>query len=118
MITARTRGIDMIKRHIRVHDRMQQSYCYEPIQPPGRNFDPDFKHDLTPKQMLQLGVFGGKYMNDTRDKFPKTWFAKAKLSPIRSDSSCNCFGVAASQPLSIWRKKGWIFKDDPRGRFQ
>ena len=108
----------MIKRYIRVHDRMQQKYCYQLTHPPGRNFDPDFNPDLTPKQMLQLGVFGGKYMNDTRDEFPKTWFAKAKLSPLRPDASCNYFGVKASQPLSVWKKKGWIFEDDPRGWFQ
>ena len=108
----------MIKRYIRVHDRMQRNYCYELTQSPGRHFNPDFKPDLTPKQMLQLGVFGGKYMNDTRDEFPKTWFAKAKLSPLRADAMCNYFGVRASQPLAVWKKKGWIFKDDPRGWFQ
>jgi len=26
--------------------------------------------------------------------------------------------VNASQPLSVWIKKGWIYKDDPRGWFQ
>jgi hypothetical protein len=30
----------------------------------------------------------------------------------------NYFGVDASQPLSEWRRKGWIHPDDPRGWFQ
>ena len=42
----------------------------------------------------------------------------AKLSPGRRDPSLNYFGVDASQPLSVWRKKGWIHPDDPRGWFQ
>jgi hypothetical protein len=34
------------------------------------------------------------------------------------DCSLNFFGVDASQPLSVWRKKGWLHGDDPRGWFQ
>ena len=86
---------------------MQKDYRYELIEPPGRNFDPDFRPELTPKQMLALGVFCGKYMTDCKDEFPKSWFTRAKLSPERSDCSLNYFGVKASQPLSVWRKKGW-----------
>jgi hypothetical protein len=68
--------------------------------------------------MLMLGVFGGKYLTDTRNEFPKSWFASAKLSPRRRDAALNFFGVDAGQPLSVWRKKGWIHPDDPRGWFQ
>ena len=68
--------------------------------------------------MLRLGVFGGKYMTDCRKEFPKSWFARAKLAGERRDASLNYFGVDASQPLSVWRKKGWIYRDDPRGWFQ
>ena len=57
-------------------------------------------------------------MNDCRNEFPAAWFAQAKLSPERRDCSLNYFGVNASQPLSMWRKKGWIYPDDPRGWFQ
>ncbi len=101
-----------------VNDRMQQGYSYALVQPTGRGFSPDFRPDLTPKQMLELGVFGGKYMTDATGEFPASWFAKAKLSPLRSDPSLNFFGVSASQPLSVWREKGWIHADDPRGWFQ
>jgi hypothetical protein len=87
-------------------------------EPPGRNFDPAFRPDLTPKQMLALGVFGGKYMTDCRKEFPADWFRRAKLSPSGRDPAMNYFGVDASQPLSVWRKKGWIYSEDPRGWFQ
>lgn len=101
-----------------VNDRMQQGYSYALTAPAGRDFDPEFRPELTPKEMLALGVFGGKYMTDCRDEFPKSWFAAARLSPARSDPKLNHFGVAASQPLSVWREKGWIYPDDPRGWFQ
>ena len=108
----------MKKRTILVRDLMQHGYRYELTETAGRNFHPDFKPDLTPKQMLELGVFGGKYMTDTRVEFPKSWFTTARISPQRRDPACNYFGVHASQPLSVWRKKGWIHPDDPRGWFQ
>jgi hypothetical protein len=87
---------------------MQQGYRYECVAPIGRDFDPAFTPELTPQEMLALGVFGGKYMTDTRDEFPASWFARAKLSPERRDPSLNFFGVDASQPLAEWRRKGWI----------
>jgi hypothetical protein len=105
-------------REVIVNDRMQQGYRYRLSAPMGRRFDPDFKPELTPKQMLALGVFGGKYMTDCRDEFPAGWFARARLAPAGRDPTLNYFGVDASQPLSVWRAKGWIFPDDPRGWFQ
>jgi len=105
-------------REVKVDDRMQSGYRYRLTMREGRDFDPDFKPELTPGEMLELGVFGGKYMTDCRHEFPETWFAKAKLSPGRSDPSLNYFGVTASQPLSVWRRKGWIHPNDPRGWFQ
>lgn len=106
------------QRTIMVNDTMQQSYCYELSADTGRGFDPEFQPDLTPREMLELGVFCGKYLTDCRDEFPESWFARAKLSPSRRDCSLNYFGVNASQPLSEWRRKGWIHPDDPRGWFQ
>jgi len=108
----------MRKRNIVVSDKMQQGYRYALSAPTGRNFDPEFTPELTPAEMLRLGVFGGKYMTDTRKEFPKSWFAGAKLAPNGRDPSLNYFGVDASQPLSVWRAKGWIHPDDPRGWFQ
>ena len=97
---------------------MQSNYVYYLTKQIGRDFDPRFRPDLTPKQMLQLGVFGGKYMTDCKDEFPKDWFDKVKLNHEKHDASLNYFGVNASQPLCVWRAKGWIWQDDPRGWFQ
>jgi len=68
--------------------------------------------------MLALGVFGGKYMTDCGGEFPASWFRQAKLSPSGRNPALNYFGVNASQPLSAWRRKGWLHPDDPRGWFQ
>jgi hypothetical protein len=105
-------------RSVTVNDKMQKGYRYKLTEPVGRNFDPEFKPQLTPKEMLALGVFCGKYMTDGRREFPASWFKRAKLSPRKRDCSPNYFGVDASQPLSVWRKKGWLHRNDPRGWFQ
>ena len=101
-----------------VRDRMQANYTYVRTEPPGQNFHPEFKPELTPKEMLALGIFGGKYMTDCRAEFPADWFTKARLCPEKHDARLNFFGVNASQPLSEWRRKGWLHDDDPRGWFQ
>lgn len=101
-----------------VHDRMQSNYAYVRTEPPGQNFHPEFKPELTPKEMLALGIFGGKYMTDCRAEFPADWFTKARLCPEKHEARLNFFGVNASQPLSDWRRKGWLHDDDPRGWFQ
>jgi len=107
------------KKRVTVNDKMQQGYCYSLVAPIGRRrFDPRFKPELTPKQMLKLGVFGGKYMTDCIDEFPSDWFDQARLSPDWGDPKLNCFGVNASQPISVWQRKGWIYHEDPRGWFQ
>jgi hypothetical protein len=108
----------MRKRTVTVNDKMQKGYRYRLSAPTGRGFDPEFKPQLTPREMLRLGVFCGKYMTDCPREFPKSWFAGAKLSPKGRDRALNFFGVDASQPLSVWRKKGWLHPDDPRGWFQ
>ena len=105
-------------RKVVVNDLMQKRYKYVCSEPVGKNFSPDFKPELTPKEMLTLGVFGGKYMTDCKKEFPKEWFIKAKFCHERHDPSINFFGVNASQPLSVWKKKGWIYHEDPRGWFQ
>lgn len=108
----------MASQIVVVNDAMQRNYRYELSEPSGRNFDPAFRPDLTPPQMLRLGVFGGKYMTDCRDEFPKSWFVGAKLASGRRDPALNFFGVDASQPLAVWRANGWMHPDDPRGWFQ
>lgn len=101
-----------------VNDLMQQGYEYELTIAAGWSFADDFTPDLSPQEMLELGVFGGRYMTDCVDEFPDSWFAKAKLCHDEHDARLNFFGVNASQPLAVWRSKGWIHPDDPRGWFQ
>ena len=101
-----------------VNDLMQKNYVYYLSEPIGKNFDPRFKPELTPKQLLEMGIFGGKYMTDCQKEFPQDWFKNVKFNHDYHDLNLNFFKVNASQPLSVWRKKGWIYKDDPRGWFQ
>ena len=108
----------MRRRTVTVTNKMQKGYRYVLSAAPGRNFDAQFTPQLTPAQMLRPGVFGGKYMTDCRREFPKSWFTRARLSPRKANPACNFFGIDASQPLSEWRRKGWIHPADPRGWFQ
>ena len=108
----------MKRQRVVVNDLMQIKYVYLLTEPIGKNFDPGFNPDLTPREMLELGVFGGKYMTDCTSEFPSIWFKKAKLCSECHDPELNYFGVNASQPLSVWKEKGWINPEDPRGWFQ
>ena len=110
----------MSRRWVTVNDRMQKGYRYERVARVGRDFAAEFTPALTPAEMLRLGVFAGRYMTDGRGEFPKSWFTRAKLAKGRRgrDVALNYFGVDASQPLSEWKKKGWIHQADPRGWFQ
>ena len=108
----------MAGREIIVNDSMQRGYRYQIEAPTGRRFDPGFTPELTPEEMLALGVFGGKYLTDCQAEFPAEWFARAKLSPGGYDPAVNFFGVRASKSLAYWREKAWIHPDDPRGWFQ
>lgn len=101
---------------VQVHDS-RQDYTYVITEPAGQHFDSDFKPELTPQQMLKLGVFGGHYFEGEHDEFPAEWFRDAKVSAVH-DPSLNYFGVDASQPLAEWQRKGWIYEEDPRGWFQ
>lgn len=101
-----------------VNDLMQKNYRYILSELTGKNFHPDFKPELTPSQMLHMGIFGGKYMTDCQEEFPTEWFIGVKLCHEEHRSELNYFGVNASSPLAEWRRKGWIYVDDPRGWFQ
>lgn len=74
------------------------------------DFDPEFKPELTPKEMLELGVFNGEYFGSEIEEYPKDWFQNV--------SKKNFFGIDASMPLAYWQKKGWIHPQDPKGWFQ
>ncbi len=108
----------MKKKTIVVNDLMQSGYSYSLTEPVATNFHPDFVPELTPPQLLELGVFGGKYMTDCVEEFPAEWFANARLCSERHDPDLNFFRINASQPLSVWREKSWVNDEDPRGWFQ
>ena len=101
-----------------VYDKMQQCYEYHYTAPMGRNFDPLFRPQLSPKEILHLGVFEGHYMTDCQSEFPRDWFQNARLSPDRPDILQNYFHVKSRMNLSEWRNRGWIIGSDPRGWFQ
>jgi hypothetical protein len=95
---------------IHVNDKMQKGYSYTLEEEPGQNLA--FKPYATPEEMLCMGVFEGKYMNDCLEEFPMEWFVKAialgKLSPQGADPSVNALGVKSRQPLQAWKKAGWV----------
>ena len=107
-----------MKKKIIVNDLMQKNYIYYLTEPIGRNFDMEFKPELTPKEMLEMGVFGGKYMTDCKNEFPTSWFRKAKTCAEFHDPELNYFKINASKSLSYWMSRGWINSIDPRGWFQ
>ena len=76
-----------------------------------------FKPELTPKRMLELGVFGGSYFGKNIKEYPKNWFKNAKLSK-NFDIKINRFKIKAGLSREHWIEKGWIFKEDPLGWFQ
>jgi hypothetical protein len=100
-----------------VNDCMQRDYRYEIVAPMGEGFLPGFAPHFSPKEMLAMGVFEGKYCNDCRDEFPADWFREARIAD-RPDPKLNYFGIKSRQPLAYWREKGWIVGPDPRGWFQ
>ena len=78
---------------------------------------------LTPKEMLQRGVFGGTYFNNSTDlkNYPHNWFKGLDETLYKSDvylTRVNYFKVKSGQSLEEWQAKGWIHKDDPRGWFE
>ena len=107
-----------MQRKVIVNDKMQRGYVYYRTEPIGQHFAAQFRPQLTPRQMLLLGVFGGRYMTDCGGEFPANWFTRAKLCADRHDPRLNYFGVNASQSLAVWRRNGWINPQDPRGWFQ
>lgn len=101
-----------------VQEEYQTGYKYVLTEPVGKNFDPDFQPDLTPREMLALGVFGGAYFTAVPQEFPKSWFQGVSFSKSgKPDKELNFFKVNASQSRAVWQQKGWIHKDDPLGWF-
>ena len=69
-----------------------------------KNFYMDFKPQLTPKKMLEYGVFGGSYLGDTIKEYPKSWFTNAKLSKafnVKLNYLCQLFYQSLKNPNPI-----------------
>ncbi len=105
------------RRFVEVNDTMQSGYLYECVAPIGKSFPAEFKPFFSPRKMLEMGVFEGKYCNDCVDELPSEWFQHARIAD-KPDPELNYFGLKSRQTLSVWRQKGWIFGPDPRGWFQ
>ena len=100
-------------------DELQENYQYSTEVEQGTKFAPDFTPDLTPMEMLSLGIFGGAYFKQNPGDLPEEWFKDAVLSDDgKQHADLNYFKVLASQPLEVWQKKGWIYEEDPHGWFQ
>ena len=78
----------------------------------------DFSPQLTPKEMLELGVFGGWYFKGDVEEYPESWFNKAQISKDGFDIKLNYFQVSSGQSMSVWKEKSWITPEDPLGWFQ
>lgn len=93
------------------HMGLIAGYSYVLEHDAGHGFDPRFNPVLSPGEMMFMGVFEGKYLNDCTDEFPKEWFLMAaaakKLSPSGPDLTCNYFGVKSRQPLPVWITNEW-----------
>ena len=99
---------------------LRKGYSYILEEAPGA-LPADFQPDLTPGEMLMLGVFEGKYINDCVAEFPAEWFLGAlmmgRLSPEGPDPGrCNLFAIKSRQPLSVWRFNGWAPSRSRAGR--
>ncbi len=97
---------------ITVYNKMQQNYSYILSENPGENMAEGFDPYYTPQEMLELGTFEGKYLNDCLLEFPKEWFYKAikkgKLSPEGANPELNLFKVKSRLSLDKWEDYGWV----------
>ncbi len=100
-----------------VNDKFQRGYRYKLVAGAGEDFDSSFKPHFSPSEMLAMGVFEGKYINDCKSEYPDNWFSKARIAD-KPNAKLNYFGVKSRQSLSYWRSKGWIIGPDVRGWFQ
>lgn len=105
---------------IHVWNRMEKNYAYRLDVEPGKEFPPDFKPYYTPGEMLAMGVFEGKYLNDCLTEFPAEWFLEAiradTLRPTGPTVAVNYTKADSRLPLSEWRRKGWVPSGATGGR--
>lgn len=137
-MTKKSKSWYKVGKTVRVNDRMQKGYKYKLVCPMGKvscggidsEGNPieykDFKPYYSPGQMLKMGVFEGKYINDCKNEFPKEWYEEAerkgKLSPSFANPDINYFGIKSRLSLQEWKSRGWVPVNDEdmdiRGWFQ
>ena len=105
---------------IHVWNKMEKNYSYTLDAAPGTGFPPEFKPRFTPGEMLAMGVFEGKYLNDCLTEFPAEWFLEAiradRLRPTDPTVEVNYTKADSRLPLSEWKRKGWVPSGAPGGK--
>lgn len=119
-VEAHARPLDdfIVGAVIKVDDLMQRGYSYELVRPIGDLSDLGILPQVSPAEMLAMGVFEGRYLNDCIGELPREWLLNARVSLAGPDPSVNFYGQKSRSSLSEWREKGWIDERDPRGWFQ
>lgn len=96
---------------------------------------PEFHPNMTPKEVLQAGSFGGTYFRPIYSsvtgkqykeeaflELPKDWTEglniKKKVTSSKYDEAVNTYKVKCGGSLEMWEESGWIHKQDPYGWFQ
>lgn len=91
---------------------------------------PDFKPNMTPREIFRQGSFGGtywrpiyskitnKHYKNQHKKYPKTWWSGIPDNLLVSEScdkTKNKYGVNVGTSLDFWESKGWITEHNPYG---
>ncbi len=96
---------------------------------------PEFRPNLTPRDMFKLGSFGGTYwrpiyssvtgkkLKNVHKKYPKSWWKGIPDDHLTRpfddyDTKINKYGVKVGTTLEFWEEKGWITKYQPYGWVQ
>jgi len=97
---------------------------------------PDFRPNLSPQQVLQMGSFGGTYFRpiysgvtkksytaaEVTKEYPKEWFKglnmKKQVTSSNYQNSVNQYNAKCGGSLEMWESKGWMANIDPYGWFQ
>ena len=96
---------------------------------------PDFKPNLTPREIFKLGSFGGTYWRPIKSKFyikklkrqhkkyPEKWWKDIPENYLSSDwkdydINKNKYKIKVGTTLEFWEQKNWIKKSHPYGWVQ
>ena len=95
--------------------------------------EPEFRPNMTPKEVLQAGSFGGTYFrpikssvtnlkyNKMWNELPQNWLEGLNVAKTISstlyDESVNTYKAKCGGSLEMWETSGWITEVDPYGWF-